>query len=60
MGFSASQGNAQAVMCSYASINGVPACADDYLLNQVMLLLYCCYLFCAFRSCEGNGIDQMC
>lgn len=28
--------NAQQVMCSYASINGVPACANSYLLNSVM------------------------
>lgn len=26
----------EAVMCSYNSVNGSPACADDYLLNQVL------------------------
>eukprot|EP00026_Physarum_polycephalum_P000650 Phypoly_transcript_00651.p1 GENE.Phypoly_transcript_00651~~Phypoly_transcript_00651.p1 ORF type:complete len:873 (+),score=93.35 Phypoly_transcript_00651:1602-4220(+) len=36
MGFSAEYGNAQAVMCSYASVNGVPSCANDYLINQVV------------------------
>eukprot|EP00026_Physarum_polycephalum_P002953 Phypoly_transcript_02962.p1 GENE.Phypoly_transcript_02962~~Phypoly_transcript_02962.p1 ORF type:complete len:862 (+),score=98.40 Phypoly_transcript_02962:97-2586(+) len=36
MGFLADQGNAQAVMCSYAGVNGVPSCANDYLLNQVL------------------------
>jgi hypothetical protein len=30
------QGEARAVMCSYASINGVPSCANDFILNQVM------------------------
>ena len=29
-------GNAHEVMCSYASINGVPSCANSYLLNDVM------------------------
>ena len=23
-------------MCSYAGLNGVPSCANDYLLNQVV------------------------
>ena len=23
-------------MCSYASINGVPSCANDYLLNKLI------------------------
>ena len=27
------EGKAAAVMCSYASENGVPSCANDYLLN---------------------------
>lgn len=30
------QGGAVGVMCSYASVNGVPSCASDYLLNQVV------------------------
>jgi len=25
-----------ATMCSYAGLNGVPSCANDYLLNQVV------------------------
>lgn len=29
-------GSAAQVMCSYASENGVPSCASDFLLNQVM------------------------
>ena len=29
-------GNATGVMCSYASPNGIPACANKYLLNQVL------------------------
>ena len=29
------EGNAHATMCSYASINGIPSCANDYILNQV-------------------------
>ncbi len=36
MGFTT--GNAQAMMCSYASVNGVPSCADNFLINQVCLL----------------------
>ena len=28
--------NASGVMCSYDSINGVPACANDYTLNQMI------------------------
>eukprot|EP01113_Clastostelium_recurvatum_P036756 TRINITY_DN5293_c0_g1_i5.p1 TRINITY_DN5293_c0_g1~~TRINITY_DN5293_c0_g1_i5.p1 ORF type:complete len:548 (+),score=129.93 TRINITY_DN5293_c0_g1_i5:1075-2718(+) len=36
MGFRSSQGNAQAVMCSYASVNGVPACANNFLINEVV------------------------
>lgn len=30
------EGNALQVMCSYASENGVPSCASDFLLNQVV------------------------
>lgn len=30
------EGQPRAVMCSYASINGVPSCANDFILNQVM------------------------
>jgi len=33
IGFAA---GARATMCSYASINGVPSCANDYILNQVL------------------------
>ena len=29
------EGGAHATMCSYASINGVPSCANNYLLNEV-------------------------
>ena len=29
-------GNAFGAMCSYTAINGVPSCANDYLLNQVV------------------------
>lgn len=29
-------GEAMAVMCSYASENGVPSCANDYLINKVV------------------------
>ena len=29
-------GHAMATMCSYAGENGVPSCANDYLLNQVV------------------------
>ena len=29
-------GGAMATMCSYAGLNGVPSCANDYLLNQVL------------------------
>ena len=29
-------GNATGVMCSYASPNGIPACANKYLLNDVL------------------------
>ena len=25
-----------ATMCSYAGLNGVPSCANDYLLNSVV------------------------
>eukprot|EP01061_Rhynchopus_euleeides_P033064 TRINITY_DN551_c0_g1_i1.p1 TRINITY_DN551_c0_g1~~TRINITY_DN551_c0_g1_i1.p1 ORF type:complete len:627 (+),score=254.66 TRINITY_DN551_c0_g1_i1:123-1883(+) len=35
-GMQQSGGNATGVMCSYASPNGVPACANDYLLNKVL------------------------
>eukprot|EP00697_Spironema_sp_BW2_P017465 gnl/Spiro4/9155_TR4822_c0_g1_i1.p1 gnl/Spiro4/9155_TR4822_c0_g1~~gnl/Spiro4/9155_TR4822_c0_g1_i1.p1 ORF type:complete len:824 (-),score=178.02 gnl/Spiro4/9155_TR4822_c0_g1_i1:109-2538(-) len=34
--FDRNQGNAMAVMCSYAGVNGVPSCANDYLLNKVI------------------------
>ena len=30
------QGHAAGVMCSYNSINGVPSCANDWLLNDVL------------------------
>jgi len=30
------EGGAHATMCSYASINGVPSCANNYLLNEVV------------------------
>jgi beta-glucosidase-like glycosyl hydrolase len=30
------EGNVGSVMCSYNSINGIPACADDFLLNEIM------------------------
>eukprot|EP00039_Didymoeca_costata_P030626 m.30608 g.30608 ORF g.30608 m.30608 type:complete len:811 (-) comp8218_c0_seq1:49-2481(-) len=42
LGFSATDddgnpaGNAMGTMCSYAGLNGVPSCANDYLLNQVI------------------------
>jgi xylan 1,4-beta-xylosidase len=36
MGFHPSMGNAGAAMCSYAGVNGVPSCAHDYLLNEVV------------------------
>lgn len=29
-------GSAYQVMCSYASENGIPSCASDFLLNQVV------------------------
>jgi len=29
-------GHAMGTMCSYAGLNGVPSCANDYLLNQVI------------------------
>jgi beta-glucosidase-like glycosyl hydrolase len=29
-------GNAQAVMCSYAGANGVPSCANSFLLNDLI------------------------
>lgn len=29
-------GGAMATMCSYAGLNGIPSCANDYLLNQVI------------------------
>ena len=29
-------GNAMGTMCSYAGLNGIPSCANDYLLNQVI------------------------
>jgi beta-D-xylosidase 4 len=29
-------GNAMGTMCSYAGLNGVPSCANDYLLNKVI------------------------
>ncbi len=31
------EGRAAGAMCSYASINGVPSCANDYILNQVSI-----------------------
>lgn len=30
------EGEATGVMCSYNAVNGVPMCANDYLLNQIM------------------------
>jgi beta-glucosidase-like glycosyl hydrolase len=30
------QGGAQAVMCSYNSINGVPSCANELMLGQIL------------------------
>jgi beta-glucosidase-like glycosyl hydrolase len=30
------EGRATAAMCSYASVNGVPMCANDYLLNTIV------------------------
>ena len=35
-GMNVNGGNATGVMCSYASPNGVPACANNYLLNDVL------------------------
>eukprot|EP01061_Rhynchopus_euleeides_P033067 TRINITY_DN551_c0_g2_i1.p1 TRINITY_DN551_c0_g2~~TRINITY_DN551_c0_g2_i1.p1 ORF type:complete len:785 (+),score=247.55 TRINITY_DN551_c0_g2_i1:81-2435(+) len=35
-GMQADGGNATGVMCSYSAPNGVPSCADDYLLNKVL------------------------
>ena len=32
----AGYGGAMAAMCSYAGVNGVPMCANDYILNTVM------------------------
>ena len=29
-------GGAKGVMCSYNMVNGVPACADDFLIKQVL------------------------
>lgn len=42
LGFSATDadgnpaGMAMGTMCSYAGLNGVPSCANDYLLNKVV------------------------
>ena len=36
MAFGKEEGNAMATMCSYAGINGVPSCANDWLLNKVL------------------------
>eukprot|EP00005_Dracoamoeba_jomungandri_P000876 CAMPEP_0174251866 /NCGR_PEP_ID=MMETSP0439-20130205/1559_1 /TAXON_ID=0 /ORGANISM="Stereomyxa ramosa, Strain Chinc5" /LENGTH=746 /DNA_ID=CAMNT_0015332303 /DNA_START=231 /DNA_END=2471 /DNA_ORIENTATION=- len=36
LGFRADKGNAMATMCSYAGVNGVPSCANNYLLNEVI------------------------
>jgi beta-glucosidase-like glycosyl hydrolase len=30
------QGGATGVMCSYNAVNGIPACANDYLLNKIL------------------------
>ena len=30
------EGQAQSVMCSYNSINGVPTCGDEQLLNGIL------------------------
>ena len=35
-GMNVNGGNATGVMCSYAAPNGVPSCANDYLLNDVL------------------------
>jgi len=29
-------GGARSVMCSYNSVNGVPSCANDFLLKEVL------------------------
>eukprot|EP01059_Diplonema_ambulator_P004196 TRINITY_DN138_c0_g3_i1.p1 TRINITY_DN138_c0_g3~~TRINITY_DN138_c0_g3_i1.p1 ORF type:complete len:773 (+),score=261.21 TRINITY_DN138_c0_g3_i1:45-2321(+) len=35
LGFSPEHGNASLTMCSYAGINGVPSCANGYLLSLI-------------------------
>eukprot|EP01060_Flectonema_neradi_P032709 TRINITY_DN5258_c0_g1_i1.p1 TRINITY_DN5258_c0_g1~~TRINITY_DN5258_c0_g1_i1.p1 ORF type:complete len:767 (+),score=168.60 TRINITY_DN5258_c0_g1_i1:40-2301(+) len=36
LGFLPEEGNASAVMCSYAGVNGVHSCMNEYLLTDVM------------------------
>ena len=34
------QGKVSGLMCAFTSLNGVPNCADDFILNQVMRAEY--------------------